>query len=171
MEYKKHGLQLHTNTWMILTKAEDKRAHTIWVYDFKLWKQAKLIYGGRSQDGFYLDGVVTGREHEGGSGALIMLFLDLNVGYIGVISLWKSIKVAIHIMRTFCVGILYLLRENHRPKMALHVLRLMIANLDLIPHLTRNVILIRQSGIFWAVPKRYLSCGPSPFPAPHPEKE
>lgn len=32
---------------------------------------------------------MTGREHEGGSGALIMLFLDLNVGYIGD----KSVKI------------------------------------------------------------------------------
>ena len=50
------------------------------------------------------------------------------------------------------------------------VLKPMTPNQGLIPDLTRNVKLINQFGIFWAVPKKYLSCGPSPVPAPQPEE-
>ena len=69
-------------------------------------------------------------------------------------------------MNFFLVSILYLLRENLRSKMVSSALKPMTPNQGLIHDLTRNVILVNQSGIFWAVP-----CGPSPFPAPHPEEE
>ena len=41
---------------------------------------------------------MTGREHEGDSRALVMLFVDLNTAYTGGISFLKFIKVAAHTM-------------------------------------------------------------------------
>lgn len=67
--------------------------------------------------------------------------------------------------------------RNHKPKMMSLVQKFMILNLDATTNLTavltfiRNVMLIKQSGIFWYAPKKWLFCGSFPFPPPLQEEE
>ena len=64
------------NRWF--SQQPETKEHILCGFMSKLWEWAKLICGSKSQNDVYPDGVVTGREHEGDSRALVRLFVDLN---------------------------------------------------------------------------------------------